>query len=130
MTQSQTKDLRNFGFIVGGIFAFISLSPVILHGGSVRIWASIVSFLLLLPASVFPSVLLKPYQVWMRLGHLLGWFNTRIILSVLFFILVTPIGVARRLFGFSSFSRKRNQGTQTYLIKAGPELRSDMTQQF
>ena len=64
---------------------------------------------LLLGAAVAPSLLRPVYRGWMRLGEVLAWVNTRIILTLIFFLVVTPIGLLMRLFGRSPIAvAKRN----------------------
>ncbi len=52
-----------------------------------------------------PRVLTHPARAWMALAHALGWVSTRVILSVLFFGVITPIGVWKRLRGFDPLDR-------------------------
>ena len=49
-------------------------------------------------AIVYPGALLPLYRPWMKLAEGLGWLNTRIILILIFFFVVTPIGLLLRLF--------------------------------
>ena len=64
---------------------------------------------LLLGAAIAPSLLRPVYRGWMRLGEVLAWVNTRIILTLIFFLVVTPIGLLMRLFGRSPIAvAKRN----------------------
>jgi len=68
-----------------------------------------VAAVLLLLAAVAPAALRPVYRGWMKLGAALGWINTRIILTVAFFLVVTPIGVIMRLAGRSPMGgRKRD----------------------
>ena len=97
--QASPKQLRSFGLTVGGIFAGIGIWPVVVHGASIRLWAVIIAGLLLLPAIVYPRSLSLVHRGWMALGEVLGWINTRVILGLLFYLLVTPIGMVRRLMG-------------------------------
>jgi hypothetical protein len=69
---------------------------------------------LLLGAAIAPSLLRPVYRGWMRLGEVLGWVNTRIILTLIFFLVVTPIGLLMRLFGRSPIAvAKRNDSYWT-----------------
>ena len=49
-------------------------------------------------AVVYPKALLPLYRPWMKLAEALGWLNTRIILILVFYLIVTPIGLVMRLF--------------------------------
>jgi hypothetical protein len=69
---------------------------------------------LLLGAAIAPALLRPVYRGWMRLGEVLGWVNTRIILTLIFFLVVTPIGLLMRLFGRSPIAvAKRNDSYWT-----------------
>jgi len=63
---------------------------------------------LLLGAAVAPSLLRPVYRGWMRFGDALAWVNTRIILVLIFFLVVTPIGLVIRLFGRSPIATARH----------------------
>jgi cytochrome bd-type quinol oxidase subunit 2 len=98
---------REFGLIVGGIFVLLSgwwiyrgkfhaVSQVTLPLGAV----------LVLLGLVFPRALFLPNKAWMALAEALSFVSTRIILAVVFFGIVTPIGFVKRLFGWDPLSRR------------------------
>lgn len=104
--ETPTKVLSHFGFLVGGIFillAGISFWRTGQTGLTEKMTLSFGAVLIVL-GGIAPRALRPIYQVWMRLGHLLGWINTRVILAVLFFFVVTPIGLALRLLGKKPFA--------------------------
>jgi len=109
------RTLRNFGLLVGGIFLVVGLVPL-LRGEGGRVWACTLAGLLILPALVVPGVLRYPYAGWMWLGAVLAWINTRIILSVVFFVLLSPIGALMRLFGRDPMRRKLERSLPTYRV--------------
>ena len=55
---------------------------------------------------VFPRVLVLPNKAWMGLASVLSFVSTRIILGFVFFVIVTPIGVVKRLFGWDPLHRR------------------------
>jgi len=81
---------------MGGIFALIGFSPLLSGETLPRIWAVGVAVILIGPALVRPRILAPLYRIWMQLAHALGWINTRIILTLVFFGLVTPLGLLGR----------------------------------
>jgi len=125
-----TKQLRSFGLLVGGIFATISLWPVLLHGRDLRSWAVVLAGLLMIPALVYPKSLELIYRGWMAVGQILGWINTKIILSVIFFGLVTPLGLVRRLLAGDPMGRRFRSDIDTYRVIRKTRPASHMTQQF
>jgi hypothetical protein len=72
-----------------------------------------IAALLLLLAAVTPSLLRPVYRGWMRIGEALGWLNTRIILTLVFFLVVTPIGLLMRLFGRSPIATAKRDSYWT-----------------
>jgi hypothetical protein len=117
-----TKQLRSFGLTVGGIFAFIGFWPAVYHGVNPRWWAAVVAVLLVVPALVFPTSLFWIHKGWMFVGHVLGWINTRIILGIVFYIIVTPIGIVRRWLGKDPMGRQLRPELDSYRVprKARP----------
>jgi len=91
------KQLRSFGLIVGGIFGVIGLWPIVFSGENTRLWAIIFSSILILLALIFPKSLKPVFKVWMKIGFVLGWVNTRILLAIVFYGLFLPIGLVRRM---------------------------------
>lgn len=124
------KQLRSFGLTVGGIFAGIGFWPLVVHGSSIRLWAVIIGGLLLLPAIMYPRSLSLIYKGWMALGEILGWVNTRIILGVVFYLVVTPIGIVRRLMGNDPMGRLTRPDQKSYRVPRQPRPASHMTKQF
>lgn len=98
---------REFGFIVGGVF--ILLSGWWLYRGKFTGVASItltLGILLILLGLLWPRALVFPNKAWMLLAAGLSFVTTRIILGLVFFLLVTPIGVVKRLSGWDPLSRR------------------------
>ena len=61
---------------------------------------------------------MKPVHIgWMMLALALGWLNTRLLLGVFFYVIVTPIGVIMRLFGKDILDEKLDRSATTYWIK-------------
>lgn len=113
-TKNELKELRQFGLIVGGVFALIGLWPWLVHGQDLRLWAAGLSVLLIMPALVFPKVLRPVHRGWMFVGHVLGWINTRILLGIVFYGIVTPIGLIRRLFKKDAMGLGFRQNVDSY----------------
>ncbi len=109
------KELRQFSITVGIVLGLL---------GGLFLWrekdcyfyffilsASLISLGIVVP------ILLKPiYKVWMTLAILMGWFMTRVILIILFYLVVTPIGLLAKLFGKDFLSRKFDKTAESYWI--------------
>jgi saxitoxin biosynthesis operon SxtJ-like protein len=130
MNNEEVKQLRSFGFIAGGGFAIIALWPTVFRNGHPRLVMLMLAGLLLLLAILLPRSLRPAYRVWMALGHVLGWVNTRIILSVMFYILFMPVGLVMRLLGKDPMLRKFERNIDTYRVIRQPRPSSHMKHQF
>ena len=130
MNNEEVKQLRSFGFIVGGGFAIIALWPTVFRNEHPRLVMLMLAGLLLLLAILLPRSLRPAYRVWMALGHVLGWVNTRIILSVMFYILFMPVGLVMRLLGKDPMLRKFERNIDTYRVIRQPRPSSHMKHQF
>ena len=125
-----TKQLRSFGLTVGGVFALIGLWPTIYHAVSPRWWAVLIAVLLMVPALVFPTTLFWIHRGWIVFGHVLGWINTRIILGIVFYFVVTPIGLIRHLLGKDPMGRQLRPDLDTYRVVRTPRPASHLTKQY
>lgn len=124
------KTLRSFGITCGTVFAVIALWPALVRNGNPHIWAATASLLLILPALIYPTGLLKVYKGWMAVGSVLSWINTRIILGAVFYLVVTPIGVMRRLYGKDPMGKKLTADVESYRVLRKPRPASHLTRQY
>ena len=111
--KSEKSDLRNFGIIVGIILLIISGFLFWKEKESFQIFLAI-GITLFLTAIVVPVVLKPVYWMWMIFGIILGWFMTRVILSLLFYIIITPIGLTSRLFGKQFLELRWDKSKESY----------------
>ena len=129
-TNIPPKQLRSFGLIVGGVFTVIGLLPVVWRGADPRWWAIAAAILLIVPAVTVPQLLAPVHRGWMFVGHILGWVNTRIILAIGFFGLVTPVGLLMRLTGKDPMHRRYERAVASYRVAKASRTGSHMQQQF
>ena len=98
---------REFGLIVGGVLVLLSFWW--LYRGKFPVVSQItlpIGAVLVLLGLVFPQTLVLPNRAWMAFAEVLSWVTTRIILAFVFFVIVTPIGVVKRLFGWDPLQRR------------------------
>ena len=108
------KLLREFGLLIGfGFPLFIGWLIPALTGHEFRAWTLWVGFLGLLIGLTSPRHLYYPYKFWMKLGLILGWVNSRIILCLVYMIVLIPIAFVMRLIGYDPL-RRRRKGEKTY----------------
>src|SRR5437867_9706883 len=107
MRKKSLRAEREFGLIVGGVL--VLLSGWWLYRGkfpSVSHVTLPVGAALVLLGLVFPRTLVWPNKAWMALAEVLSFVSTRIILALVFFLVVTPIGFVKRLFGWDPLHRR------------------------
>ena len=87
---------RGFGLLFFFVFLLISLWPL-LDGSSLRIWSLIISLIFLI-LGLLNSKILGPFKkLWIKLGDLLGRVISPLVLAIVFFVVVTPIGLFMKL---------------------------------
>ena len=124
------KELRQFGLLVGAIFTLIGLWPLVFRGEPLRLWAIGLGGLLIACGGVFPQLLAPIHTGWMWVGHLLGWINTSILLGIVFYVLVTPLGLVFRLMGKDTMGQAFAESSTTYRVVRSPRPHSHMKYQF
>ena len=124
------KTLRSFGLLVGGIWGVIALWPMVFRHEPPRLWALGLMAALVGLGLVAPAALRHPYRGWMALGHALGYVNSRILLSLVFYLVVTPMGFVMRLFGRDPMRRGFDPKSPTYRIDREARPGSHMKHQF
>lgn len=113
------KAERQFGFVFAAVFALAAFWPLWpLHAPKLGWLAGAVAWAL--TALVYPRILAPLNKAWMAFGHVLGWINSRIILGIVFFVVVMPIGLVMRLFG-KDLLRMR-PSSASYWIQRGQPL--------
>ena len=95
------KQLREFGLLIGfGFPLFIGWLIPAVTGHGFREWTLWVGFIGLIIGLTSPQLLYYPYKFWIKLGVILGWVNSRIILALVFIIVLLPISFVMRLIGY------------------------------
>jgi hypothetical protein len=130
--QTDRAALRKFGLTVGGVFLLIGGWFLFRHK---PIWPFLVTpgALLVTFGVVLPKTLKHAYVGWMALAFLLGLIVSTVLLTLFFFVVVTPIGLATRLFGKDFLSQKLDLQAQSYWLRRDPSVvrqPSDYERQF
>jgi hypothetical protein len=105
---------RKFGFVVGG--AFVLLGVALAVAGSRRAGPAIaaVGGLLVLLGATAPAALAPVHRAWMAVARVLGRVNTTVFLTLVFFLVLTPLGLLLRLGGRDELDRRR-RGVSTWV---------------
>ena len=114
--EPKTKDLRDFSLIWSAIFFVVGLYPLV-AGEEIRPIPLAISALFLIIAFTSPSILTGFYKVWLKFGDFMGGIISRVILSVLFFGMFTPISFVLKLAGKDLLKKKLDKDGSSYWIK-------------
>ena len=105
---SSQKKLREFALVMGfGLPIIIGYLLPLISGHNFRIWTIWFGVVFLILGFLKPSLLSLPYKGWMKLGHILGWINSRIILGFVFLIVLQPIALIMRVCGHDPLRKKK-----------------------
>ncbi len=100
------KGLREFGLVTGGLFAGIfGLLLPWLFGFNFPLWPWVIAGIFW-GLALIPNGLKQIYRGWMYLALAIGWVNTRILLAMVFYLMITPFGLIMRLFGKNPIKNK------------------------
>ena len=107
--KTSDKQLRDFGKIVGlGLPIFVGFIIPFLTGHSPAIWTIFIGLIIFSLGIIKPSLLFFPYKFWMAIGNVLGWFNSRLILGLVFILVLQPISLFMKIFNYDPLKSKKN----------------------
>ena len=118
---------RSFGIVFFIVFLIIALYPLT-HSEEIRIWSSIISLIFLVLGLLNSKILSPLNKLWFKFGILLGKIISPLIMGIIFFLVVTPIGLIMRLFRKDVLNLKYNKSQSYWIEKNGPK--SKMKNQF
>ena len=118
---------RSFGIVFFIVFLLISIYPLI-NNEDIRIWSLLVSIIFLVLGIINSNILSPLNKLWFKFGILLGKIISPIIMGIIFFLVVTPIGLLMRLIGKDVLNLKYSNHKSYWIEKKGPK--SKMKNQF
>lgn len=129
--ESSPKKLREFGLVVGGVLCALGIWLWWRGRGSFPYFLAPGIFLVITGALI-PWVLKPLQKAWMTLAILLGWVMTRVLMTVLFFLAITPIGLILRLAGKDLLDQKLEPKKPSYwkIRPQSPRVPADYEKQF
>ena len=102
------KQLRQFGFLIGiGFPVIIGWIVPAISGHLFRFWSLWIGVPLFILGILRPRLLFYPYQAWMKIGLALGWINSHIVLGLVFLLVLQPISLIMKLFGYDPLKKKK-----------------------
>ena len=118
---------RSFGIVFFLVFLLISIYPI-LKDGNIRLWSLAIAIIFLLLGIVNSKLLSPLNKLWFKFGLLLGQIVSPLIMGLIFFVVVTPIGIIMRLLNKDLLNLKYNKNKTYWIKKSGPK--SKMKNQF
>ncbi len=101
--EKEKRDIRIVFIIFCAIFAVFAWR----YYPSILSYALIGLVLVILPIIVFSPIILRPvFKLWLKVAHAVGWFNTQLLLSIVFILMFIPTGLVMRLFRKDPMKRK------------------------
>ena len=127
MNEIKIGSNKSFGVVFFIVFLIISVYPFFFDG-NIRIWSLIVSLIFLVLGLINSRVLTPLNKIWFKFCILLGKIESPFIMGVIFFLVVTPIGLFMRLLNKDLINLKYNNSKSYWIKKSGPK--SQMKNQF
>mgnify|MGYP001223742823 CR=1 FL=1 len=118
---------RSFGIVFFVVFLLIGFYLYI-NDGSLFIWSLIVSLIFLILGLLNSKILTPLNKIWFKFGLFLGKIISPLIMGVIFFLVVTPIGLIMRVFKKDLLNLKFNNNSSYWIENKGPK--SKMKNQF
>ena len=118
---------RSFGIVFFVVFLIIGLWPL-LNNGDVRNWSVIISAIFLVLGLLNSKVLTPLNKAWFRFGIFLGNFIAPIVMAIVYFLVVTPIGILMKIVKKDLINLKKNNNKSYWIEKN--EIKSSMKNQF
>ena len=127
---NSNKDIRSFGITIG-IILFI-ISGLLMYSGKESYQLIAIAASIFIGLGLILPVLLKPiYFVWMTFAAILGWVMTRVILSLVFYLIMTPIGLLTKLLGEDFLALKKIKSDSYWNYRdSSEELNQNYEKQF
>jgi hypothetical protein len=130
-TPADRKQLREFGLVfAAGLIVMFGLLLPWLAGRSWPLWPWVAAGVFVTLALAFPPALRPLNALWLKIGHVLGWINTRIILGVVYFVVFLPAGLLLRLLHKDPMHRSIDASAASYRVPSKSAPNQQMERPF
>jgi hypothetical protein len=118
LSEFTNKEIRTWAWVTALILTVIGLIQFLVwsHQRTATIFWIIAATLFLL-GLVLPILLRPIYWLWMKLAVALAWFNTRLVMFLVFYLVFTPVGIILRVFGKDLIKQKWGKRAESYWIR-------------
>jgi len=118
---------KSFGIVFFLFFLIISIYPFF-DNGQIKLWSLFISFIFLILGLLNSNLLTPLNKIWYKFGILLGNIISPLVMSLIFFLIVTPIALIIKIFKKDILNLKKNNSKSYWIEKSGPK--SKMKDQF
>ena len=118
---------KSFGIVFFIFFLIVSIFPLFKEG-DIRIWSFIIAIIFLVLGLMNSKILTPLNKIWFKFGILLGNFVSPIVMSIVFFVIVTPTSIIMRVLGKNLLNLKKGN-KKTYWVERS-KIQSKMKNQF
>ena len=118
---------RSFGIVFFTVFFIIAIWPL-LNGYEIRSWSLIISIVFLILGILNSKILTPLNKIWFKIGILLGNVISPIVMSIIFFLVVTPTSFIMKILGKDLLNLKKNTKNSYWIKKQNQNSR--MKNQF
>tara|TARA_B100000678_G_C17861912_1_gene363503 strand:+ start:139 stop:528 length:390 start_codon:yes stop_codon:yes gene_type:complete len=118
---------KSFGIVFFTVFLIIAIWPL-LNGYEIRYWSLIISIVFLLLGILNSKILTPLNKIWFKIGILLGNVISPIVMSIIFFLVVTPTSFIMKILGKDLLNLKKNTKNSYWIKKQNQNSR--MKNQF
>ncbi len=127
MNDVKISSNRSFGIVFFIVFLIIALYPL-LNSEGIRVWSIIISLIFLILGLINSKILNPLNKLWFKFGILLGRIISPLVMGVIFFLVVTPIGILMKILKKDLLNLNYNNNKSYWIEKNEPK--SKMKNQF
>lgn len=117
LNQINIKEIKKFGLILATILLAVGCIHLLKGHRTVFMWLTTFSAVFFILSALFTKTIIPVYVVFTKIAHAIGWFNTRLILCIIFYLIVTPFGLVMRLFKKDPLEKKIDKKMGSYWLK-------------
>lgn len=116
-TEYSAKELRDFGLLMAGML-MLMFGVVLpwLFTFAIPVWPFVAALGFVVVSFIKPLLLGPVNRIWLKISSVLAWINTYLIMGIIFFLLVVPIGLIMRLFTADPLNKQCSESMESYRI--------------
>jgi hypothetical protein len=117
MKETTNKDLRQFGIVLSAILGVFGLVHFLKGHAGAYPWFWGTGAVSLALSLFVPRAMRPVYIAFTKIAHAIGWFNTRVILTLIYYVILTPIALIMRLLRKDPLHRRLARDLTSYWIE-------------